>query len=637
MLGLSRVIGHLITVFLEMTTLKKLRTILPRTNFLISAALLLLMLGAVGIPACIYTENVHNTGKGFAGIAFWDWMYSPILYGAALVLLIVYYWLAYRRAASFLLQWKDLLKLSAVAFGLNLVFNAYAVETAGQFPLTLLLTIACLCLGVSLLRQASFIVWLVVFMLSMTAHAAKTVGAVMDFRNLLEVFGTTWEDAKIYLSWGNILLVIIGIPLIITMYYFIWTWMNKKNRYTLGCTGTTALCCFLLGNGIMRDKIPCNQQFIWPLGNSEYLVTESIKAAVSLQSIRQVINKTPAAEQAVPSAVTAPMDADIICILHIGESVRADHLSLNGYHRDTTPYLKTCEQLINFKDCVAAASVTTRAWMSIMTTFRRDYITEKDKNMLKESPSLVDFCAKSGFSCATFWAYNVISDPVPSVFQQQAKIFSRSAERFYEMPQNSLPFAQLNQVESYIRSKQKQNKFCLINNIGSHYPFGTFDKEKAVFKPYGFDVVPEALNGDPVEAEKVINSYDNTVHDLDVYIQQLLEPLKGRPYLYIFVSDHGEYVGQEGYWSRHTVPDGLFHSSGACKVPFIIIYSPEFENLHPHFKKALAVLRSNTSLLVGQEHIFHTLLGLLGIHTPYYDSRFDLTTPHPVPYSGPHP
>lgn len=621
----------------EMTALKKLRTIFSGHGFLISAALLLLALLSVAIPACIYTENVYNTGKGFAGIAFWDWMYSPLLYGAAVVLLGVYCLLAYKRAASILLPWRDLLKLAAVVFGLNLVFNAFAVETAGQFPLTLLLTMACLCLGVSLLRLASFGVWLVVFVLSMAAHAAKAVGAVVDFKNLMEVFGTTWEDAKIYLSWGNVLLAVVGIPLVIVMYYFIYAWLNKKNRYTLGCTGAAALCLFLLGNGLLRDRIPCGQQFIWPLGNSEYFLTESIKAAVGMQRVKDVIGKIPAAEDAVPTAVAAPKDADIICILHIGESVRADHLSLNGWQHDTTPYLKSCEQLINYRDCVAAASVTTRAWMSIMTTFRRDYITEKDKTMLKNSPSLVDFCAKSGFSCATFWAYNVLSDSVPSVFQAQAKIFSRSAEKFYEMPKTGLPFAQLKQVDSYIKSKQQENKFILINNEGSHYNFGIFDKENAVFKPYGFDVDPQVLNTNPAEAEKVVNSYDNTIHDLDAYIQQLLEPLKGRPYLYIYVSDHGEYVGQEGYWCRHTVPDGFFHTCGACKVPFIVIYSPEFENLHPHFKEALAALRSNSSLLMGQEHIFHTLLGLLGIQTPYYDSSLDLTTPHPAPYAGPHP
>lgn len=621
----------------EMTAFEKLRIVLTPRSFRISAALLLLMFLSVGIPACIYTTNVHNTGLGFAGIAFWDWMYSPILYTAAVCLLLICVTLTLRKQIELLLPWKDLAVLTGIIMGLNILFNAYVLETMGQLPLILLLTIAALCLGVFLLRKVSYAVWLAVFIFSLVAQAAKAEGAIVDFKNLMEVFGTTWNDAKIYLTWQKVLLAAGGIPLSLLLYHFIYRWLRKRNCYTVGTTGATALILFLLGNGLLRDRIPCGQQFIWPLGNSEYIVTESIKAAMGLYRINDMLGKIPEADCAQPTAVISPKDSDIICIVHIGESVRADHLTINGWQRNTTPYLQSVESLINFRDCVAAASVTTRAWLSILTTFRRDYITEKNPEMLKGSPSLVDFCARSGFSCATFWDHKAISDTVPSVFQTEARLFSRSAERYYERAEHAKVLAQVQQVHDYISTKQRQNKFLLINNFGSHYAFFGFDHDHAVFRPYGFDVPPQELNDKPEEAEKVVNSYDNTIHDLDTYIHDLLEPLKGRPYLYIYISDHGEFVGQEGYWGRAMVSDNFFHKSGACKVPFFVIYSPELEQLHPHFKDALATLRANTPLLVGQEHVLHTVLGLLGISTPYYDSSLDLTTPHPVPYTGPHP
>lgn len=610
---------------------------LTKRTFVVSSLLLILMLSAVVVPFCIYTTYVYNTGSGFAGIPFWDWMYSPILYTGAACLFGVSFILTIRKGGELLLSWQELMVLTGIITGLNLIFNAYFFETIGQFPLILLLNIAALCLGVVLLRKVSYAVWLVVFILSLAAQAAKAEGAIVDFKNLMEVFATTWNDAKIYLTWKNVLLAVAGIPLSLLAYHLIYQWIRKRNGYTVGMTGSVALGLFLMGNGLLRDRIPCGQQFIWPLGNSEYFLTEGIKAVVGLHRINDVLGKIPDAECAQPTAVITPKDSDVICILHIGESVRADHLTINGWHRNTTPYLQSVENIINFRDCVAAASVTTRAWLSIMTTFRRDYITEKNPEMLKASPSLVDFCARSGFSCATFWDCKVITDTVPSVFQTEAKLFSRSADKYYERQENTGGGAQLKQIHDYINTKQRQNKFLLVNNSGSHYTFLGFDQENAYFRPYGFDVPPQELNDKPEEAEKVVNAYDNTIRDLDTYIHNLLEPLKGRPYLYIYVSDHGEFVGQEGYWGRAMVPDGFFHKCGACKVPFFLIYSPEFEQLIPHFKEALATLRNNTSLLVGQEHIFHTVLGLLGISTSYYENSLDLTTPHPAPYTGPHP
>ncbi len=42
-------------------------------------------------------------------------------------------------------------------------------------------------------------------------------------------------------------------------------------------------------------------------------------------------------------------------------------------------------------------------------------------------------------------------------------------------------------------------------------------------------------------------------------------------------------------------------------------------------------------MTVGQEHVFHTLLGLFGVQTPWYNPLLDLTRPGALPYSGPRP
>lgn len=72
-------------------------------------------------------------------------------------------------------------------------------------------------------------------------------------------------------------------------------------------------------------------------------------------------------------------------------------------------------------------------------------------------------------------------------------------------------------------------------------------------------------------------------------------------------------------------------------VGMFVICSPEFRQMHPHFAEAVQQLRAHSDMLVGHEHVFHTLLGLIGIRSPYYDSSLDLCSPDARPYEGPHP
>ena len=65
--------------------------------------------------------------------------------------------------------------------------------------------------------------------------------------------------------------------------------------------------------------------------------------------------------------------------------------------------------------------------------------------------------------------------------------------------------------------------------------------------------------------------------------------------------------------------------------------SPEFEALHPHFAEALRQLRAHSRMTVAHEHLFHTVLGLLGIETPFYAPELDLCNPAAQPYDGEQP
>ncbi|MBR5888489.1 MAG: sulfatase-like hydrolase/transferase, partial [Akkermansia sp.] len=141
------------------------------------------------------------------------------------------------------------------------------------------------------------------------------------------------------------------------------------------------------------------------------------------------------------------------------------------------------------------------------------------------------------------------------------------------------------------------------------------------------------------QAQEVNNAYDSTIHYTDEFFRRVTDVVQQRPFVYIYMSDHGEYLGHDGMWGRAALGERhvSYHATTGCRVGMFVLYNEAFERLHPHFAASLQQLRTNAALTVAHEHLFHTLLGLFKLQTPYYNETLDLTSPAAQPYSGPQP
>jgi lipid A ethanolaminephosphotransferase len=63
----------------------------------------------------------------------------------------------------------------------------------------------------------------------------------------------------------------------------------------------------------------------------------------------------------------APASDDLVVVVVLGESARADHFSLNGYGRPTNPRLEKVANLVSFPDVSACATLTRTAVPCLMT------------------------------------------------------------------------------------------------------------------------------------------------------------------------------------------------------------------------------------------------------------------------------
>lgn len=592
-------------------------------------AVLLLLLCA---PWLHYRDAVAHRPPTL-GVPLWDWIYSPITYSCvALVLLLLSVW-ARIRSYRLLPRPNSLVLIVLFSAGFALLLNPNALFDLWQLPLSILFFSAFFLIGMAGFCRFSFLIWAPFTFLAIILYVVDYQGIVLDHGNLMEVFGTSWEDAKLYLTPTNIILILAAMLFSAVAYYPVYKILHRESRVSMAFAGVFLLFFLLLGLKPLQYHLQVGERYVWPLGKLEVVSFNSVWAACDLHRINTVFNHLPKRISESEGTV-APEKSSIVCILHIGESTRTDHLSIYGYRRKTTPWLQSRNDLIHFPVCISAAPTTDRATLVMLTNARRDFITCKDKNMMPSSGSIMDFFSSSRFKCAAFWNAGEYSGN--GLFGQEAHFYSRAADDIFLTETNQY-HTQIEEILSFIKKQGKENVFLSVNNRGSHAFFDGFDPNNPFFTPVKALSPDDRPQSNHKEAQYYLNAYDNTIRYLDSYIQKLLDSLQGRPYIYIYMSDHGEYVGEEGYWTRGNAPHSIYHKERACLVPFFIIASPEFETIHPYFKRALENLRKNHHFVTGQEHLFHTVLGIFGIQTPFYDRTLDLSSSDPQPYTGPGP
>ena len=529
-------------------------------------------------------------------------------------------------------------KLTLLLIVIFFLFNPHSIDKLPQLPYSLLFLTSAICISYGAFRWGAIFIWAPIFFLSLIYRLTEYAHIKITHWNLLEVFGSTWEDAAPYFSFINCMLLLFFILLSIGTAILIHRILRNERKSKILCTGFISGSLLVTGLFPVKNDIRMAENDIWPLGNTAWMGWESTKALVNIQRIKKITHMLPDKDTHV-TFNTVPDNSSIICIMHIGESVCSSHLGINGYHKDTTPWLKTVNNLIFYPDCVSSAPFTDRAMLTILTNGRRDFLKTNDPKYIPSSPSLVDIFAQSRFKCATFWSKSNLSSGSTPVFGAIVNVLTRSSMCNYGYEGDISE--QLEQIFDFVNKESEANKFLLVYNEGSHVPFRNYNEKHAFFLPSRpAKLLTDRPQDDEKIAELFLNAYDNTIRYTDSYIKDLLtsKHLKGKPVIYIYVSDHGEYLGgKDNYWLRGNASDSDFYRYGACQVPFIIYTSPEFDELHPHFKKTIEKIRNKENEQIAHEHIFHTVLGIFGIQTQYYDASLDLSSESVMPYSGPHP
>lgn len=520
-----------------------------------------------------------------------------------------------------------LLLLAALFVSLG---HLLAFSSLWQLHFPVLLTMGIICLTWGVLRRWALLLWALFMAVEMLQFIGfHQYGSRINSLVLAETFEASMEEAMAYLTPLNLALML---PLALLLVLFTRLQLRLfRNSTRTELLNTGMLFCGLCGV-FASCLLPTGQtvNYYWPACEVPELVNAVSEAlTINEATINQVEGlESPADKHS--TLMTLEGREGVVLVLHIGESIRADRMTVNGYSRRTTPFLASCgSQLINFPTCISAACDTCQAQIAILTNGRRN-IYDLTPGMQPTVGSVIDLFAKHDFRVYSFFGRRCAQK---LKYDRVVQLLTRHSEARFNAP--GYPWTAVEQMRQVLQEQdRKQNLLLFVNNEGSHTPFGYYDLENPPFTP----TTPDFQNP-TAQAEEVNNAYDNTIHYTDEFFRRVADLLEGRPYVYLYVSDHGEYLGHDGCWGRAFLGQHpyLYHTTDGCKVGMFVLFSPEFAALRPHFAKSLEQLRCNSRMTVAHEHIFHTLLGLFGFSTPYYDASLDLTSPAVQPYTGPQP
>lgn len=312
------------------------------------------------------------------------------------------------------------------------------------------------------------------------------------------------------------------------------------------------------------------------------------------------------------------------------DTVRADHLALNGYHRPTSPNLeRLAREGTNFTQAITTAPRTWQSFATILTglypphhgvRFLQDYPLEPG------TPTLATILGDAGYATHAFDRVNFIR-----------RITGERGFAAYYDPIISSDRGVLEQAWSWMQEPREQPFFAFVRINGSHWPY-TDDPEEAGFgacagidhafnqrtwsdmgvapggEGKGLKLVNAAkhrafaftVNPDPKVREHIVAHYDAEVRRTDADVGWLLDQMRAAGVLdrtvVVVTADHGESFGEHGY---------VFHGP---RVDEPVMRVPLIVRLPPGDGGAKAGLVVDTQVRTAD--IVPTVLSALGLPLP---------------------
>ena len=491
------------------------------------------------------------------------------------------------------------------------------------FALALVATLAALhVLLLSVVLVRPFARPLLALLITITAFATyymQRFGVYLDPTMLRNVIGTDPAEAGELFGWSMLphLLVFGVLPLLLL-------WRMRVVRQPLGRALVLRLAVMVGATLVLiAAMLPVFQDFSALMRNHKamrYLITPgnlvySTARALGDGASEAQLARTPVGTDARLDTSWATRTKPTLLVLAVGETARAASWGLNGYRRQTTPEL-AAREVINFPDVKACGTNTETSLPCMFAAVgRRDY----DERRIRTSESLLHVLNRAGFQ--VLWRDN--QSGCKGVCDGLAEERLDDVKRLPLCDgSRCLDAALLEGLDTVARDAQG-NLVVVLHMLGNHGP-AYHKRYPEAFRRF----VPTCDTGELHQCtrEQVVNAYDNALLYTDHVLAKTIGFLQSQSQRFdtalVFVSDHGESLGEKGLF-LHGVPYAIAPDE-QTQVPMTWWLSPGYA---ASFGLDTACLRREAAAARTHDHLFHTVLGLLQVHAREYEVGLDITRP----------
>lgn len=311
---------------------------------------------------------------------------------------------------------------------------------------------------------------------------------------------------------------------------------------------------------------------------------------------------------------TPPTDDPLIVVLVIGESMRGDINSLNGYSNyNNMPLMASKPNLISFPKATASATSTRVAIPYILTN-----ATPPNFENAMNTKGVISVFKKLGFKTSWignqglfgFYDTNYASNALEADFVLSNDDIRIHLNQKLVYDENLLPYIKnrLNKVQN--------NHFLVVHLIGSHWHFSNRYPSSFGHK---FTPICSTFSVSECTDEQILNSYHNTVAYTDYVLDLILQELTDKNAILLYTSDHGFSLNEQGIFGN------AYEGPNIPKEQLTIeLFSWVSDKFLRNNKKSYNKMLKRKNQDISHDYIFHSLLDCSSINGEFINQNLSI-------------
>ena len=500
----------------------------------------------------------------------------------------------------------------------------------------------CLCVSLlslfcwrGLLRPALLLLTLIT---ALSTHYMLSYGIVIDTPMVINVLQTDVGEARDQLSVSVLLSVAL---LLLPIAWWAWRrplawprwpvqWVHNLGMMLGGVVGTFLLTylSFQDFSSLMRNQTQL-RYLINPL-NTVYALAEVVLIPTQVdQQIRPLGEDAqilPLPSRKTTGSADHPARAwgaqPPLLVIALGETARSSNFSLNGYARNTNPGLQQLD-VLSYRQVTSCGTSTAASLPCMFSHLGREGYEARTA----EHENLLDVLQRAGYQ--VMWIDNQsgckgLCDRIPSVRTSQLSLNTPECTQGECMDAVLLPVLKEQLVHRQETAttprRDHAGTVVVLHLMGSHGP-AYFKRSRAPHKPFQPECTSTVLSDCSNQA--IVNAYDNSLvytdHILSSLIQWLKQQAARGPTGLIYISDHGESLGENNLY-LHGMPYAIAPKV-QTHVPLITWWSDQFQQVRGIRHECL---KQDLDKSLSHDHLYHSVLGLMRVQTQSYKPELDL-------------